>query len=513
MATLPRGRTGPSHWPRTVSLTLLVRPRPFSSSSGREAGKSHIGAKPIPLPPGVSLFLNPTSHYKPTQHALKAGTKGAIELVVKGPLGQIGVDVAPFVKFGIARPQGPMVEGQQRETVQMLNPAGHVSEITGTPWQMPAYTSTSTPPTTLIPIPLKGQDDVVQIEVDDAQSKLQRGTWGNIRTLIANAVEGVTKGWTYTVRLVGVTYRAELEDAPRSFVPSTSRLNSSDHRPTYTTRQHVKTHSPPRTGPSAPPSETAFVSPKRLNLKLGFSHPVIINLPTTPTFLGAEVPAPTQIVLKGVDKMEVGELAASIRRWRKPEPYSASFALLLRCVSKGATLMHKMDTQTEKVSTSTTNRSDAKRSRSARTGSPSVGGHYLVLSSVRSRWSCHHAQLQSIAYPPSPSSPDCTSSEVPSPAKLELLRERLSEKGLGSRFSTRRECPLLLLRCPPLGRDNPRFLSAPKRVPIDQRARRSRVPRGWQLARSSGPSCLRSPSTGSLLTLCSDSDSDSDSKH
>jgi large subunit ribosomal protein L6 len=58
--------------------------------------------------------------------------------------------------------------------------------------------------------------------------------------------------------------------------------------------------------------------PGQLELALGFSHPVIVNAPDGITF---EVPVPTRISVRGIDKEMVGQVAANIRKMRKPEPY------------------------------------------------------------------------------------------------------------------------------------------------------------------------------------------------
>jgi len=97
-----------------------------------------------------------------------------------------------------------------------------------------------------------------------------RSLHGLTRTLVANMVQGVTGGFTKELEIVGVGYRAEAQ------------------------------------GPGA------------LKLALGFSHPVIIEAPDGVTF---EVPAPTRVVVKGIDKEKVGQVAANIRSIRKPEPY------------------------------------------------------------------------------------------------------------------------------------------------------------------------------------------------
>ena len=96
-----------------------------------------------------------------------------------------------------------------------------------------------------------------------------RALHGLMRTLIANMVEGVTKGFEKRLELQGVGYRAALQGAD-------------------------------------------------LRLDVGYSHPVVIKAPQGITF---EVPVPTQIVVKGVAKQQVGQIAAEIRKVRPPEPY------------------------------------------------------------------------------------------------------------------------------------------------------------------------------------------------
>jgi large subunit ribosomal protein L6 len=96
-----------------------------------------------------------------------------------------------------------------------------------------------------------------------------RALHGLTRTLIANMVEGVTRGFERRLEVQGVGYRAALRGTA-------------------------------------------------LELNVGFSHPVVKDAPAGITF---EVPTPTQIVVKGVDKQQVGQIAAEIRRVRPPEPY------------------------------------------------------------------------------------------------------------------------------------------------------------------------------------------------
>ena len=96
-----------------------------------------------------------------------------------------------------------------------------------------------------------------------------RGLHGLTRTLIANMIEGVTNGFAKELEIIGVGYRAALKG-------------------------------------------------KDLELQVGYSHPVPIAVPEGIEF---EVPQPTQIIVRGNDKQAVGEIAAKIRKVRKPEPY------------------------------------------------------------------------------------------------------------------------------------------------------------------------------------------------
>ncbi len=92
---------------------------------------------------------------------------------------------------------------------------------------------------------------------------------GTIRALLANMVQGVTKGYERKLTLVGVGYRAQ-------------------------------------------------AAGDTLNLTLGFSHPVAHKMPKG---VKVETPSQTEIVLKGVDKQQIGQVAAEVRAYRSPEPY------------------------------------------------------------------------------------------------------------------------------------------------------------------------------------------------
>ncbi len=118
-------------------------------------------------------------------------------------------------------------------------------------------------------ITVRQDGDALVVERPDDQRQ-NRALHGLTRSLVANMVTGVTEGFTKELEIVGVGYRA---------LPK---------------------------GPAA------------LELALGFSHPVHVAAPEGVTF---EVPTATRIIVRGIDKEKVGQVAADIRKLRKPEPY------------------------------------------------------------------------------------------------------------------------------------------------------------------------------------------------
>ena len=108
------------------------------------------------------------------------------------------------------------------------------------------------------------------IKVDPKdKSKLARSSWGMSRTLVANLITGVTVGYSKSLEITGVGYRAALNG-------------------------------------------------KALQLNLGYSHDVSYDIPAG---IDIKVPKPTEIVISGIDKQRVGQVAAEIREYRGPEPY------------------------------------------------------------------------------------------------------------------------------------------------------------------------------------------------
>ncbi len=120
-------------------------------------------------------------------------------------------------------------------------------------------------------------DKEIQINIEDniihlsrpTEQKRHKALHGLTRTLLANMIEGVSNGFSKSLEIIGTGYRAQKQG-------------------------------------------------KKLVLTLGFSHPVEME---DPEGIEVEVPANTKIIVKGIDKQQVGNYAAVIRDWRRPEPY------------------------------------------------------------------------------------------------------------------------------------------------------------------------------------------------
>lgn len=120
-------------------------------------------------------------------------------------------------------------------------------------------------------------DELVRTSIEDGQISVQpvndsqrsRAAWGMQRTNVSNLVTGVTEGFTKVLEITGVGYRAAAQG-------------------------------------------------KNLKLQLGYSHDVNYAIPEG---IDVKTPDPNTVEISGIDKQKVGQVAAEIRRWRKPEPY------------------------------------------------------------------------------------------------------------------------------------------------------------------------------------------------
>jgi large subunit ribosomal protein L6 len=157
-----------------------------------------------------------------------------------------------------------------------------MSRIGKKPVAMPAGVTASMADGTLSVKGPKGElkmpmSDLISYEVKEEgvsvqpanNSKAARAFWGMQRTLVQNLVTGVTEGFTKVLEITGVGYRANVQG-------------------------------------------------KNLKLQLGYSHDVDFAIPEG---IDIKTPDNTTVEISGIDKQKVGQVAAEIRRWRKPEPY------------------------------------------------------------------------------------------------------------------------------------------------------------------------------------------------
>lgn len=117
-------------------------------------------------------------------------------------------------------------------------------------------------------VKINRNENSLQVTAID-NSKQAKAMSGTMRSLLANMVHGVAKGFEKKLTLVGVGYRAQMDG-------------------------------------------------KNLNLNLGYSHPISHKIPHD---IKIETPSATEILIKGIDKQKVGQVAAEVRAYRKPEPY------------------------------------------------------------------------------------------------------------------------------------------------------------------------------------------------
>ncbi|CUA68398.1 50S ribosomal protein L6 [Ochrobactrum anthropi ATCC 49188] [Rhizoctonia solani] len=196
---------------------------------------SHVGSSPIPIPPDLSLSLTHDS-----------------AVHISGPRGQTSVSLPAFVKLSLS----PYVPSPNTSASSPYQTSSSGLSKPGAP--------PSVPPT-----------QVLEVSVEDPEQKEQRAAWGLTRALVANAVTGISRGFTVELNLVGVGYRMMLEKDPAT-------------------------------------------GGERLGFKLGFAHWIYVPIPPGIT---AQVPQPTRVVLGSNDKHQLGQFAAEIRAFRKPEPY------------------------------------------------------------------------------------------------------------------------------------------------------------------------------------------------
>ncbi|KAL8940850.1 MAG: hypothetical protein Q9216_002602 [Gyalolechia sp. 2 TL-2023] len=176
---------------------------------------------------------------------------------IQGPLGKAAVELPPFVKYALN-------DASRKASLSVLDKKSRDQrELWGS---------------FILPPPLSPGS--CSINICEGGRNAQQTT-GTTRSYLANHILGVSEGHTAILRLVGVGYRATVEPAAITV------------KPEYPGQQFV-------------------------NLKVGYTHPIELGVPMG---VKASTPLPTRILLEGIDKEVVNSFAASIKRWRKPEPY------------------------------------------------------------------------------------------------------------------------------------------------------------------------------------------------
>ncbi|EPQ28609.1 uncharacterized protein PFL1_03912 [Pseudozyma flocculosa PF-1] len=271
---------------RAASTMLTASSRVATSSApahpamlGHSVRHSHVGSAPLYMPTSTTLEILPFPPHPNPSRPLSTSLRYAKTAVIRGPQGETVVPLQDCIDLDLEAPKAASAD---------------------------AATSTS------------GEDaepTKLTLRVKDADVKAQRSFWGLTRALLANAITGVSEGHSVALRLVGVGYRASVEPDP---LPRTSKLQSAlSSGRTFFLNDAQKAWEIERLRRNE--EAAAKAGPRmRLNIRLGYSHPVLLAVPYGIT---ASTPQPNRILLRGADKEQLGLFASQIRSWRKPEPY------------------------------------------------------------------------------------------------------------------------------------------------------------------------------------------------
>ncbi|KAH9827802.1 54S ribosomal protein L6, mitochondrial-like [Teratosphaeria destructans] len=209
----------------------------------------------------IPAFLVPACAHQQSTHFSTTRT-------CHSKIGRAPLSVPPEVKFTVipkAQQSRSISSADRGSTVHIEGPRGKMSV------DMPPYMT------------IEGSDEgrMQTVRILDKGVRAQREMWGTVRAYLQNHILGVSEGHTAILRLVGVGYRATIEN-------------------------------------SAATKQPGYPGQKFVSLKVGYSHPIELGVPEGVT---ASTPQPTRILLEGANKEVVMQFAAKIREWRVPEPY------------------------------------------------------------------------------------------------------------------------------------------------------------------------------------------------
>ncbi|KAL7751580.1 54S ribosomal protein L6 mitochondrial [Sorochytrium milnesiophthora] len=248
---------------------LLLAAAPRRAFSCATILRSNIGRKPVVFDNSKVSIVIAGQHNRPPAYAGQPpktyiDPRKPFSVQVNGPLGSLVGAFPPFVHLDL---QQSVITKQQRTSrlsqERALSSAGAAKTTA-----VAAPTETATADAAQQP----ETENVVAVSVEFPGLGKQRAMWGTARVLLQNMVKGVTQGHTVKIRLVGVGFRAAMD-----------------------TQRNV------------------------LQLKLGFANTVEMPVPE---YVIVTIVSPDELRLQGPDKNIVTQFAASIRRWRKPEPYN-----------------------------------------------------------------------------------------------------------------------------------------------------------------------------------------------
>ncbi|KAK2676171.1 hypothetical protein RAB80_008357 [Fusarium oxysporum f. sp. vasinfectum] len=239
----------------------------FTPSRGRAIGRAIAASSsgPVTLP----SFLVPAWQATAPKIASSRAAIALFSTTSKRPskLGRTPLSIPPGVELSVGEPVASRdltsYKKVYKKTITVKGPLGELD------LEVPEYVQVTQDP----------EAKVVSLNVQDTDAKDQKAMWGTTWSYLRNYIMGVSEGHTAILRLVGVGYRASVEERG---------------------------------------AKEEFPGQRFLCLKLGFTHPVEEGIPRGVT---VTTPAPTRILIEGIDRETIMSFAGRVRMWRPPEPY------------------------------------------------------------------------------------------------------------------------------------------------------------------------------------------------